>query len=324
VAREYTERQSGFFASMKEFFGLLCIVVVIRVFLFGLYQVPTGSMETTMLVGERFFADKLSYFFRKPVRGEIISLNAPGFVYSTNPVMKILQLYLLGPYPFALGPDNWTKRVIGVPGDYVEGKVEDGIPVVYLNGKKLDEPYLNKYPLLQVWLQDPQVLFDSVKKEIQEKFGRTGVDQATLEKFVAQKLDCRLRSYDPSVGYDEQPFYRIDPKRIVSPELTLPQTPIRSDGIDIQVREGENFWNGSDRFSVHLGADEYWCMGDNRLGSSDCRSFGPFKEEWIRGRILFRIWSMNSTESWWIVDLIKNPIDFWQRIRWSRFFQMVH
>ena len=182
----------------------------------------------------------------------------------------------------------------------------------------------NKYPLMQVWKQDPQVLFDSVKKEIQEKFGRTGVDQATLEKFVAQKLDCSPRSYDPSVGYDEQPFYRIDPKRIVSPELTLPQTPIRSDGIDIQVREGENFWNGSDRFSVHLGADEYWCMGDNRLGSRDCRSFGPFKEEWIRGRILFRIWSMDSTESWWIVDLIKNPIDFWQRIRWSRFFQMVH
>lgn len=328
MGREYTERQSGFFASMKEFFGLLCIVVVIRVFLFGLYQVPTGSMETTMLVGERFFADKLSYFFRKPVRGEIISLNAPDFVYSTNPVMKILQLYLLGPYPFNLGPDNWTKRVIGIPHDHVEGKVEEGKPVVYVNGKKIDEPYLNKYPLIQVWRQDPQRLFDELEKEIREKFGRTGTDQATLEKFVAQKvtqkLDCSPRSYDPSVGYDEQPFYRIDPKRIVSPELILPQTPIRSEDIDIQVREGENFWNGSDRFSVHLGADEYWCMGDNRLGSRDCRVFGPFKEEWVRGRILFRIWSMDSMESWWIVDLIKNPIDFWKRIRWSRFFQMVH
>jgi signal peptidase I len=324
VARGQAVRQSGFFASVREFFGLLCIVVIIRVFLFGLYQVPTGSMETTMLVGERFFADKLSYFFRKPVRGEIISLNAPDFIYSKNPLMKIAQLYLLGPFPGNLGPDNWTKRVVGIPHDHVEGKVEEGKPVVYLNGTKLDEPYLNKYPLIQVWRQDPQLLFASLEKEIEQKYGRTSVDRVTLEKFVAQRLDYCPRSYDPAVGYDEQPFYRIDPKRIVTPDLILPQTPIRPTSSEIQVREGENFWNGSDVFSVHLADDEYWCMGDNRLGSRDCRCFGPFKGEWIRGRIVVRIWSIDSSESWWIVDLIKHPLDFWKRIRWQRFFQWVY
>jgi signal peptidase I len=323
VSRVYTPQRSGFLASVREFVGLLLIVLVIRIFLFGLYQVPTGSMETTMLVGERFFADKLSYFFRGPTRGEIISLNAPDFVYSQNPVMKILQLYLLGPFPFGLGPDNWTKRVIGVPGDHVEGKIENGKPVVYLNGQKLDEPYINKYPLIRVWSQDIHGECDRREKEVQAVLGRS-VDRVALERLVRQGLDFCPRSYDPSVGYDEQPFYRIDPTRIASAELIMPQTPIRPDMPDMHEQRDTNFWNGSDIFSVHLGDDEYWCMGDNRLGSRDCRSFGPFKVEWIRGRIVFRIWSMDSSESWWIVDLVKHPVDFWKRIRWQRFFQWVN
>ena len=41
--------------------------------------------------------------------------------------------------------------VIGVPGDHIKGVIEDGKPVVYVNGKKLDEQaYINKYPLILV------------------------------------------------------------------------------------------------------------------------------------------------------------------------------
>jgi hypothetical protein len=35
------------------------------------------------------------------------------------------------------------------------------------------------------------------------------------------------------------------------------------------------------------------------------------------------LWSIDSDESWWILDLLKNPIDFWKRVRWNRFFQRV-
>jgi len=72
-----------------------------------------------------------------------------------------------------------------------------------------------------------------------------------------------------------------------------------------------------------LGVDEYWCMGDNRLGSLDCRFFGPIKEQEIHGRIVFLIWSIDSNEAWWIVDLIKHPINFWSRVRWSRFCRIM-
>ena len=65
----------------EDFFQSLFVIVPIAFFIrtigFGLYQVPTGSMETTMLVGERFFADKLTPLFQSLKHGEIISFNSP-------------------------------------------------------------------------------------------------------------------------------------------------------------------------------------------------------------------------------------------------------
>src|SRR5271163_4874697 len=125
-----------------EFVLLLGLVFLVRTYGFGLYQVPSGSMETTMLKGERFYADKFSYaFLSKPERGDIIAFNEPRFQYSKNPLKRWIEYYVWG-------PSNWTKRIIGAPGDHIKGVVEDGKPVVYRNGEKLDEPYINKYPLI--------------------------------------------------------------------------------------------------------------------------------------------------------------------------------
>lgn len=321
--RHQAKKKTGFLASIIEIVGLLLVVFLIRTFGFGLYQVPTGSMETTMLVGERFFADKFSYNFRAPRVGEVIAFNDPYFKFSDQPVMRLFQQYVWG-------PANWTKRIIAGPNDYIKGVIEDGKPVIYVNDKKIDEPYLNKYPLIHVWKEDPQQLQNKLYDQISKQIGVYAIDTAVIRKMVMQRMGefTTLKSYDPSVSYMDQPFYRILPDRVISdagaPELLFPATPIPcSDGSTGQER-GKRFWAGCDEFSVQLGADEYWAMGDNREGSKDSRWFGPIKKSQIHGHILFRIWSVDSDESWWIVDLIKHPIDFFKRIRWNRFFQMVH
>ncbi|HEX4069436.1 MAG TPA: signal peptidase I [Candidatus Babeliales bacterium] len=317
------KKQQSWSSSITEFLFLLCVVFLIRTFGFGLYQVPTGSMETTMLVGERFFADKLSYNFRKPRHGEIISMNDPEFKYSKNPAMNLFQHYVWG-------PSNWTKRVIGLPGDTIKGVIEDGKPVVYRNGEKLHESYINTYPLIRSFKQDPAVLMQQIQQEIQQNTRGYKVNQDAVDLYVAQRLAYETcpRSYDPTVAYDQQPFYRIYKNRVIrdedgNPELTIPGEPLMPKNGKLTPDETRNNWNGSDVFYIKLGQDEYWGMGDNRLGSHDSRFFGPIKEREIHGRILFRIWSMDSDESWWIVDLIKHPIDFWSRIRWSRWFDFV-
>lgn len=307
MANFKSKQSTTFMAYVREFVVLALIVFIIRTFGFGLYQVPTGSMEVTMLVGERFFADKFSYLFTQPKAGDVIAMNDPTYDYSDNKAQRLFQEYVWG-------PSNWTKRVIGVPGDKVRGVIEDGKPVIYVNDKKLDEPYVNKYPIVGVWKIDEAQLRGMTEREI-------------CENWV-------WKSYDPSMPYDDpqQPFYRILVNRIIrgldgNPIILYPNTPVKNEHMEAQSLAHEpgkgNQWDGSDEFNVELGPNQYWCMGDNRRGSKDCRVFGPIERRLIHGRILFRLWSIDSDSAWWFVDLFQHPIDFWSRVRWSRFFNRV-
>jgi signal peptidase I len=290
----------------REMVILLSVIFLIRTFGFGLYQVPSGSMETTMLEGERFFADKLSYWFVKPKRLDIISFNAPGgdapphFKYATHPLKRFWQ-------KFFYGPDNWTKRVIGLPGETIRGVLEEGRPVIYITNKdgetKLDQSaFVNKYPLVLT--------------------GEGYLERIKQRKFKSFNPD--IKDARGNIAFDGPgQFYRIDIRTILANAqgemiLRLPATPV-----DVHGDLDRNDRCTSDVFEITLADDEYWVMGDNRLGSYDSRMWGPIKSEMIHGKIVFRIWSIDSDEAWWIVDLIKHPIDFWKRMRWSRCLQLV-
>lgn len=234
-----------------------------------------------MLVGERFFAEKFTVFFKAPDRGDIISFNNPVHHYSTNPVVNWYERYM------SFSVVSWTKRVIGVPGDHVQGTIEDGKTVIYLNGEKLDEPYVNKYPIIEVLRQD-----------------------LVVGNNIASGL-CR-RTFDPTKKWDQQPFYRINPIEIARAKQFYPKN------IFYPYEPTEK-----DIFDVQLGENQFWVMGDNRQGSSDCRSWGPLDGKLIHGKILIRLWSSDSDKSWWIVDLMQHPVDFWTRLRWSRFFNIM-
>ena len=138
-----------------------------------------------MLVGERFFAEKFFVRFIPPKRGDIVSFNPPPKVqkYSDNAFVETFQRY------FDWRITSWTKRVIGVPGDHVVGKLEDGVPVTYVNDEKLDEPYLNQYPIISVY-----------KSELE------GSGMSPL---------CK-RSFNPDYSFNDsrQEFYRLSPLEV--------------------------------------------------------------------------------------------------------------
>lgn len=77
-------------------------------------RVPTGSMERTIHEKSRMIGSRLAYLFSEPERGDIIIFRFPDNM-----------------------EENYVKRVIGLPGEYVE--IRNGI--VYIDDEPLDEDY---------------------------------------------------------------------------------------------------------------------------------------------------------------------------------------
>lgn len=290
--------------AFEMLFVILPAAFLIRTFIFGLYQVPSGSMEHALLVGERFLADKLTYWFRAPRRGEVVAFNEPLYEYSNNKLKNLWERYA------SWNVSNWTKRIIGIPGDHVVGKIEDGKTVVYLNGKKLDESaYVNSYPLIRVFKSN-----EAARRGLSGRLEGRWWDDKTFVPSVS----------NPLMPADNQPFYKIDKNLIIYADPSA--------GIPLLVKwpqqpEPVVGFQGTpiDEFDVKLGPNQYWMMGDNRRGSADSRMWGPLDADKIpiHGKIIFRIWSMDSDESWFFIDLIKNPIEFWKKIRFRRCLQPI-
>lgn len=97
------------------------IVLFLNRFIFILVTVPTGSMETTIMPGDRLYVNKL-FNIKDAKRGDII-------VFQSDELDAKL-----------------VKRLIGLPGETIDINEEGQ---VFINGKKLDEPYAKetKWPV---------------------------------------------------------------------------------------------------------------------------------------------------------------------------------
>ena len=107
------------------------LAMIIRFFMVQAYQIPSGSMLDTLLIGDRLLVNKISYNVKVPFTDKVlIRLGEPEFgdvvVFTT-------------PDPEQPGAD-YIKRVVGVPGDTIEMKNN----FLYRNGEMLNEPYARK------------------------------------------------------------------------------------------------------------------------------------------------------------------------------------
>ncbi|MBM3320708.1 MAG: signal peptidase I [Candidatus Eisenbacteria bacterium] len=112
-------------ARLKDVFFIAFSVLFLRTFVVQAYQIPSGSMEDTLLVGDFLIANKFIYGppipftpykvkGRAPHRGEIVIFRSPA--------------------------DNkdYIKRVIALPGEEIE--IRDNR--VFIDGKPVEEDYI--------------------------------------------------------------------------------------------------------------------------------------------------------------------------------------
>lgn len=108
--------------------------VTILILLFGTtsimqaFVVPTSSMENTVLTGDHLIVDKLSYSPYGPISKHLLPY--------TDVKRGDIIVFRFPPDP----RQNYVKRVMGVPGDRVKLAHRD----VFVNGKKLTEPYIQR------------------------------------------------------------------------------------------------------------------------------------------------------------------------------------
>lgn len=105
----------------------IIIVLLLRIFIFGFYSIPSGSMQDTIEPGDRVVTSKLAPDLFDLQRGDIIVFKDPAnWLQSEDSV---------------LGDGYLIKRLIGLPGDVVECDGA-GSPVL-INGVAIDEtPYI--------------------------------------------------------------------------------------------------------------------------------------------------------------------------------------
>ncbi len=97
----------------------LLVAVIIKDYVIINADVPTGSMENTIMPGDRLIGNRLAYLVGEPERGDIVI-----FRYPDNE------------------EDLYVKRVIGLPGETIV--IEDGKIYVNDSEEPLDESYLKE------------------------------------------------------------------------------------------------------------------------------------------------------------------------------------
>jgi signal peptidase I len=122
-----TKRKEGGVAeTVRVIIHALIIALVIRTFLFQPFNIPSGSMKATLLVGDYLFVSKYTYGYSKyslPLSPPLFSGRIPG---EWLPQRGDVVVFRLPKDPST----DYIKRVIGLPGDKIQ--VIDG--VVNING----------------------------------------------------------------------------------------------------------------------------------------------------------------------------------------------
>src|SRR5690348_12326566 len=125
VTSERPRQESGFAELWRVLIQAAVIALVIRTFLFQPFNIPSGSMKATLLVGDYLFVSKYSYgysHYSLPFSPHLFS----GRIWSSPPERGDVVVFRL---PREDSTD-YIKRVIGLPGDRIQ--MIDGL--LHING----------------------------------------------------------------------------------------------------------------------------------------------------------------------------------------------
>jgi signal peptidase I len=136
--RRKVKKSATWSETLKTIVYAVLIAVVVRTFAYEPFNIPSGSMIPTLLIGDYLFVSKLSYGYSKhslPFSMDLFS----GRIFASEPVRGDVAV-------FKLPADNTTdyiKRIVGLPGDRIQ--VKGGI--LQINGTPVKRERVGEYIL---------------------------------------------------------------------------------------------------------------------------------------------------------------------------------
>jgi signal peptidase I len=264
MQQRQSSKNQGFVDFLKELVFVLIAVLVINSFVLASFQVPTGSMEDTVKVGDLLFVNKFIYGgstpysipftsirvphfrvpgFRKVARGDVIVFDWPG---NRDQVEKPVQTYYL-------------KRCIALPGDDL--KIVNR--TVYVSGKRVQDPVHGKF------------------------IRRSPAPEGYRNPFIFPRgANFNEDNYGPI----------IVPQKGITLILSEANFPawevfICREGHTAETRGGKVYIDGRETSSYVVQRDYIFAMGDNRDDSLDSRFWGYVPLNDVIGTPILVYWS---------------------------------
>ena len=293
---------------IRSLFILVVIVLTLKVTIFELYIVPTGSMENTIMTGDFLAGNRFVYGMRTPewigipytdFGFDVPSINFPSFKEPKKGDVIIFK------FPRDV-KQKYVKRAVAGPGDMLEVKDK----VIYLNGEPSALPPNGKFvmtPLSNTFTQQDIFLGDQGNKDHFKalRMPKKG-DQIEISSENAKLLlhlmlldghDLTLKSsgktYRFTMTSPDELYRRKGEMRVYRPyypegNLLVPW----SDNIPkgTLLMDGKPLGNLT-HYTVE--DDYFWAMGDNRDNSLDSRYWGFVPRSHILGEALFAYFSLN-------------------------------
>jgi signal peptidase I len=271
--------KTDFLGFSKELLWAAITVLLVNSFVLASFEVPTGSMEDTVKIGDRMFVNRFLYGGSTPYTVPLTSIRIPHFrVPGFRSVSRGDAIVFDWPGnrdDVEKPPQQWyLKRCIAIAGDTVKIENRD----IYVNGTLLSNPTHVKY----------------------------------LRRSARSRNDFNGDLFPKGARFNEDFYGPIEvPKR----GMRLALTPATFTGWEVFIRrEGHNvsmagdgiFLDGRKVNQYVVQRDYVFAMGDNRDNSLDSRFWGFVPVEDVIGTPIVIFWS-------WDPQI---PIfDLWDKIR---------
>lgn len=243
-------------------FPVLAVVFIVRSFIFEPFQIPSGSMMPTLLIGDFILVQKFAYGIKNPLTQTTLIPNG-------HPQRGDIAVFKFPKNPSV----DYIKRVIGLPGDRITYKTENKTVTVY-PACSSNQP-CNKVPITYSDVQ-PSHFIQTFIGYADSEYGN-GFFDVPLGESLKGGLRLALRN---------ETLDDVTHSILLLPEAQNPP---------------KMFDNppGQSQASWVVPQGHYFMMGDNRDNSEDSRYWGFVPEKNLVGKAIAVWMSFDKQEGKW-------------------------